>query len=164
VQALNKPTNTQTRTVFCVVRRMAMAVFLGVRLTLSDQDGFQCQVRYVLVGLRYFSMAKGAKEVHDSMGSCMEYAVLEYRVYSIAVVDFVFHFLFDDTKILFSTQITRHCCCEIMHTMQTNMQYHESTILCIWNRRRQIHQSIGLNGLWFRAPAHALGRCTRKIG
>jgi hypothetical protein len=64
---------------------MAMAVFLGGRLTLSDQDGFQCQVRYV-VGLRYFSMAKGAKEVRDSMGSCMEYAV-EYRVYSIVVCD-----------------------------------------------------------------------------
>jgi hypothetical protein len=35
---------------------MAKAVFLGGRLTLSDQDGIQCQVGYV---------AKGAKEVRD---------------------------------------------------------------------------------------------------
>jgi hypothetical protein len=77
----------RTRTVFGVQRR-AMAVFLDGRLTLSDQDGFQCQVRYVM-GSRYFSMGKGAKDVQDSMGSCMEYAV-EYRVYSIVVVDFVF--------------------------------------------------------------------------
>jgi hypothetical protein len=71
VQALNKPTNT--RTMFGV-RRMAMAVFLGSRLTLSDQDGIQCQVGYV-VGSRYFCMGKGATEVQNSMGSYMEYAV-----------------------------------------------------------------------------------------
>jgi hypothetical protein len=123
VQELKKPPNTRTRT------RMAMAVFLGGRLTLSDQDGIQCQVWYV-VGLRYFSMGKGAKEVQNYMASYMEYAV-EYCVYSIVVVDFVFFCVFDDTKILFSMQITRCCCCEIIHTTQTNTQYHESTFLCI---------------------------------
>jgi hypothetical protein len=40
------------------------AVFSGGCLTLSDQDGVQCQVGYV-VGLRYFSIGKGAKEVRD---------------------------------------------------------------------------------------------------
>jgi hypothetical protein len=87
------------------VRRMAMAmaVFLGGRLTLSDQDGIQCQVGCV-VGSRYSSMGNGAKEMQDYMESYIEYAV-EYRVHSIVVVDFVFYFVLDDTKILFSTEI-----------------------------------------------------------
>jgi hypothetical protein len=48
VQALNKPTNTRTA---IGVRRMEMSVFLGGRLSLSDPDGIQCQVGYV-VGFR----------------------------------------------------------------------------------------------------------------
>jgi hypothetical protein len=87
-------------------------------------------------------MAQGAKEVQDYMGDYMEYDV-EYRVYSIVVVAFVF-FVFDDTKIFVSMQITRRRCCEIMHTTQRNtQQYHESTIL--W-------RPANLSGVWRVAP------------
>jgi hypothetical protein len=103
VQALNKPTNTNTRTLCGAWRMpMAMAVFLGGRLTLLDQ---------------------------------MESNVnMEYAVYSIVIVAFVFFFVFDDTNTFVSMPITRCCCYEIMHTTQTNTQYHESTkrrVLCI---------------------------------
>jgi hypothetical protein len=68
------------------------------------------------------------KEVQNYMASYnMEYAV-ESRDYSIGGGDFVFFFVDDDTKTFVSMEITRHCCCEIMHTMQTNTQYHESTV------------------------------------
>jgi hypothetical protein len=45
-------------------------------------------------------VAKGAKEVQDYMGDYMEYAV-EYRVYSIVVVAFVFFFVFDHKNFRF---------------------------------------------------------------
>jgi hypothetical protein len=52
----------------------------------------------------------------------------------VIVGDFVLLFVLDNTKTFISMQITQRCCCEIINAMQTNMCYHESTILHIRSR------------------------------